>query len=142
MGRGETGFEGTDFHQLKQKLGFECNSEVHRNCRTTSSCHTAALTRPGPVLCSGLPGPDCSGHCLGQAGWLFPQETPCSEVSHLMNKDAPAIYSPFTLIFHFLQLLLFKHALLWSPLLICLATFVFFLLSKSVKDIKEGVMRK
>lgn len=47
MDRGETGFEGTGVPQLKQKLGFECNSEVHRNCKTTSSCHTAALTQPG-----------------------------------------------------------------------------------------------
>lgn len=47
MGRGETGFEGTDLYQLKQKLGYECD-EVHRNSRrTTSSCLTAALTQPG-----------------------------------------------------------------------------------------------
>lgn len=32
--------------------------------------------------------PDSSGHCLGQAGWLFLQETPCFEVFHLINKDA------------------------------------------------------
>lgn len=24
MGRGETGFEGTDLHKLKQELGFAC----------------------------------------------------------------------------------------------------------------------
>lgn len=127
----------------KAELGIwmqQWNSQKLQENNRLQSHSSSDLARISLMLW--LAGPDCSGHCLGQTGRLFLQETPSSEISHLMNKDAAAIYSPFTLIFHFLQLLLFKHALLWSPLLICLPTFIFFLLSKSVKDIKEGVMKK
>lgn len=69
LGRAETGFEGTDLHQLTRSwdLNSSYRSEVHRNCRRdTSSCHTAALTQPGDwskaLRCLDL---IASGHGLG-----------------------------------------------------------------------------